>query len=132
MALKKRNKASAEFSTASIADIVFLLLIYFLLTSRFVTDVTLDVQLPSSSSTTASPEGNFVSVTVDGTYAWNNVRLNDREELEEYITNAFEDDPENKTVTLRIDKAAFVDDAVYVMDKVAKLQGKIVILTQKE
>lgn len=132
MALKKRNQPSAEFSTASIADIVFLLLIYFLLTSRFVTDVTLDVQLPNSSSSNVSSEGNFVSVTVDGTYAWNTVQLSSRDDLEEYIVDAFESDPENKTVTLRIDKSAFVDDAVYVMDKVAKHQGKIVILTQKE
>jgi len=50
--MKKRNKVSAEFSMSSLTDIIFLLLIFFMLTSSVV-NVTMD--LPESDSKTVAP-----------------------------------------------------------------------------
>ena len=50
--MKKRNKVSAEFSMSSLTDIIFLLLIFFMLTSSI---VQINVDLPQSDSKTVAP-----------------------------------------------------------------------------
>ncbi len=49
MGLKKRSKVSAEFSMSSLTDIIFLLLIFFMLTSSLVAPNALNLKLPGSS-----------------------------------------------------------------------------------
>ncbi|MFT4758425.1 MAG: biopolymer transport protein ExbD [Paraglaciecola sp.] len=48
MGLKKRSKVSAEFSMSSLTDIIFLLLIFFMLTSSLVAPNSLNLKLPGS------------------------------------------------------------------------------------
>ena len=56
MGLKRRQRVEPEFSLAAMIDVIFLLLMFFMLTSKFVTPNALNLSLPSSSSTTmASP-----------------------------------------------------------------------------
>jgi len=50
--MKKRNKVSAEFSMSSLTDIIFLLLIFFMLTSSM---VNVNMELPVSDSKTVAP-----------------------------------------------------------------------------
>jgi biopolymer transport protein ExbD len=66
MGFKKKNKVSAEFSMSSLTDIIFLLLIFFMLTSNFVRLQPFD--LPESDSKTVAPVSIVVSITKDGTY----------------------------------------------------------------
>jgi len=49
MAMKKRSKVSAEFSMSSLTDIIFLLLIFFMLTSSMVVPNALNLKLPGKS-----------------------------------------------------------------------------------
>ncbi len=133
MAIKSRNKPSTEFSTSSLADIVFLLLIYFLLTSTFVTQVGLKVDLPRSTSDKPSDAKNSVTITADGLFAWNQSVLDDREDLEPLIQAVLTDpDPENDVITLRTDREVIMDQAAFVMSIIAKYGGKVVILTKKK
>ncbi len=53
MSLKSRNKVEATFNLSSLADIIFLLLIFFLITSRIVTPNALPVKRPTSSQKTS-------------------------------------------------------------------------------
>jgi len=56
MGLKRRQRVEPEFSLAAMIDVIFLLLMFFMLTSKFVTPNALNLSLPSSSSTSmASP-----------------------------------------------------------------------------
>ena len=66
MAFKKRNKVSAEFSMSSLTDIIFLLLIFFMLTSNFVR--VQPFELPESDSKTVAPVSVVVSIDKDGNY----------------------------------------------------------------
>jgi len=68
MAVKKRNKTSAEFSMSSLTDIIFLLLIFFMLTSSV---IQVNVQLPESSSKTVAPTDYSVMMTKDGKVTFN-------------------------------------------------------------
>lgn len=132
MAIRSRNKISADFSSASISDIVFLLLIYFMLTASFVKQSSLKVELPQGSSIKASEGKNYVTITAEKTYAWNNQLLDSRDDLVPFIEEVLQDDDlENDVISLRLDRNAIVEDAVFVMDIVAKNDGKIFILTKK-
>ncbi len=53
MALKRQNTMMAAFSMASMTDVIFLLLIFFMVTSTFVFPTALEVNLPESSKQTA-------------------------------------------------------------------------------
>ena len=66
MGFKKKNKVSAGFSMSSLTDIIFLLLIFFMLTSNFVRIQPFD--LPESDSKTVAPVSIVVSITKDGAY----------------------------------------------------------------
>ncbi len=66
--MKKRSKVSAEFSMSSLTDIIFLLLIFFMLTSSM---VQINIPLPESSSTTVAPSDLIVMLTKDGNLSFN-------------------------------------------------------------
>lgn len=133
MAIRSSNKPSAEFSSASISDIVFLLLIYFMLTSTFVKQSSLKVELPEGTSTKTSESKNYVTITEDQAYAWNNTRLDTREDVAPFIEEIMTDDnEENNVISLRVDREAVFDDVAYFMDLVSQYGGKVFILTNKK
>jgi biopolymer transport protein ExbD len=80
MALKKRSKISAEFSMSSLTDIIFLLLIFFMLTSTLVKIEA--VNLPESDSKTVAPVSIAVMLFQDGRY-----RIESKEVEEEQLEN---------------------------------------------
>lgn len=63
MALKRRNKAEAGFNMSSMTDIVFLLLIFFMLTSTVVHPSAIKLLLPQSKSQTSAKP--LVRVIID-------------------------------------------------------------------
>ena len=78
MGIKKRSKVNAQFNMSSLTDIIFLLLIFFMLTSSLVTPNALNLQLPGKKSTTisSSQRNNTISINSSGTYYFNNNRIN--------------------------------------------------------
>jgi biopolymer transport protein ExbD len=77
MGLKKRSKVSAEFSMSSLTDIIFLLLIFFMLTSTLVAPNALNLKLPGSSNTPASAPRQMSDVRISrgGNYYLDNERI---------------------------------------------------------
>ena len=73
MAVKKRSKVSAEFNMSSLTDIIFLLLIFFMLTSSIVTPNALNLQLPGKKTSPPPPKAKNKIVAIDesGTYTLN-------------------------------------------------------------
>ncbi len=70
--MKKRSKVSAEFSMSSLTDIIFLLLIFFMLTSSV---VQINMTLPESNSTTLAPSDLVVMMTKDGKLTFNSKKV---------------------------------------------------------
>ena len=69
MGLKKRSKVNAAFNMSSLTDIIFLLLIFFMLTSSIVVPNALNLRLPGASKTTTlEAEPLEISVRESGTY----------------------------------------------------------------
>ena len=85
MALKKKSRVSAEFSMSSLTDIIFLLLIFFMLTSSIIIPNALNLKLPSSSGASQSiTRPNTVEITSSGYYLYNGSRL-DASSIEDRI-----------------------------------------------
>lgn len=66
MALKRQNTMMAAFSMASLTDVIFLLLIFFMVTSTFVFPTALEVNLPESSKQTALKPSTRVYIDKEG------------------------------------------------------------------
>ncbi|HZW77555.1 MAG TPA: biopolymer transporter ExbD [Flavobacteriaceae bacterium] len=125
MNLRGRNKVSAEFSMSSMTDIVFLLLVFFLLTSPAITPEALDLILPKAQGKTTSVQKASVSITKDGKYYVDNERITEyaiENKLKEKLAN--QADP---TIILRAEEGVPIEDAVLVMDIANKNGYKIVL-----
>ncbi len=69
MALKRSSKVESGFSMSSMTDIVFLLLIFFMITSTLVTPVANgDIDLPKSNHQVSAKPNTTISVTKDLKY----------------------------------------------------------------
>ena len=130
MALKSRNKVSAAFSMSSMTDIVFLLLIFFMLTSTLVTTNALDLVLPNSTAQTVKKQR--VSVSINENFEY----FIDKEAVElKYIEAQLMDKlagQDEQVVVLRVDKSVPVEYAVEVMDIAYRNKFKIVLATQQK
>ncbi|HBK84159.1 MAG TPA: biopolymer transporter ExbD, partial [Flavobacterium sp.] len=65
---KTKNKVSTEFNMSSMTDIVFLLLIFFMLTSTMVTTNALDLILPKAKGKTDSNKNTTVNITKESEF----------------------------------------------------------------
>lgn len=65
MALKRQFEMTSLFSMASMTDVIFLLLIFFMVTSTFVFPTALEINLPQSSEQTAIKPGTRVYIDKD-------------------------------------------------------------------
>lgn len=129
MAITRRHKPTTEFSLASISDIVFLLLIFFMLTSSFVHQAGVKVELPQGSSTKPTTAGITVTITKDGKYYLNDSQIK-RKEVAATIKRAFKKEKQ-KMLTLRTDKEVKMQDAALVISTVAEVGGSVTIATRK-
>ena len=91
MNLKSNNKINPLCSMSSMTDIIFLLLIFFMLTASFVTPSGLPVNLPSSKSSTIVIQKVSVTITKDLKYFVNDQETS-FENLEFILRNAIGED----------------------------------------
>lgn len=118
------------FSQSSLTDIVLLLLIFFLLTSSFVTNFGIKVNIPKA-ETGAQTESQFITVAVtnDGQfYVDGNITSSGM--LASALRQAKQNKPQG-TLVLRADKDAIIDDAVRVMNIAKALELNIVMATER-
>ncbi len=117
-----RNKRDTNFSMASMSDMVFLLLIFFMLTSTLVAPNAIKLLLPNSQSKTMSKQ----TVTVYINKA-RNIYVEDHKvdpaNLENVLFGLIRNE-ESASVVLRSDKSAPVQDIVVVIDAVNEINNK--------
>jgi len=125
MNLRGRNKVKAEFSMSSMTDIVFLLLVFFLLTSPAITPDALDLILPKAKGKSTNQQKASVSITSDGGYYVNKERVPQSGiEGELRAILAGQDKP---TIILRAAEGVPIENAVYVMDIANQNNYKVVL-----
>jgi len=129
MGLKKRNRANAEFSMSSLTDIIFLLLIFFMLTSTLVKIQPFD--LPESDSKTVAPTSAVVTIDKSGKYTFNNQTVT-MSSLERSLRSEVRDTENRKdyTITIVAEKGTPFDRVVNVMKVAGRLKVKTILATQ--
>lgn len=127
MAIKSKNKISTNFSMASMTDIVFLLLIFFVITSTLISPNALKLLLPKSSSKTLSKQTISISITKELDYYVNQDKVQ-FENIEAILKQqlAGEEDP---GVILHAEKSVPIEEAVKVMDIANRNKYKLVLAT---
>ena len=127
MALRSRNKVTANFNMSSMTDIVFLLLIFFMLTSTLVSPNALKLLLPNSKSKTL--EKQTISISIDKNINFyideNQVDIN---ELERRLINILSSEQE-PAIILHSDKSVEIEHVVKVMDIAYRNNYRIVLAT---
>ena len=123
MKLKGRNKISPEFSMSSMTDIVFLLLIFFLLTSN--SPNALDLILPKAKGKTTNTQQVSVSIDADLRY-FVNEKLVEQAQLEAALIQELSAQ-EAPTIILRAAESIAIKEAVFVMDVANRNQFKVIL-----
>lgn len=130
MNLRGRNKISPEFSMSSMTDIVFLLLIFFMLTSPAITPEALDLILPKAKGKTTTKQNVAVSITKDLQIYIDKERVSSSS-LEARLQQAL-GGVEDPTIILRAEEGVPIERAVNVMDIANRNRYKIVLAVKPE
>ena len=127
MALRSRNKVSVQFSMSGMTDIVFLLLIFFMITSTLIAPNALKLLLPQSKHQTAAKPITTVSITRDAQFYIETRRVT-ISELELELYNRLKDEPE-PTISLHVDENVPMKEVVKVMNIAKDNRYKLILAT---
>lgn len=125
MNLRGRNKVTPEFNMSSMTDIVFLLLIFFMLASTLVTTNAIDILLPKASGKTENKKSVAVNIKKDLTYYIDQKRVGESMLESELI--AVLSNEEKPTLVLRAEKSVPVEHVVKVMDIANRNKFKVIL-----
>ncbi|MCL6294077.1 MULTISPECIES: ExbD/TolR family protein [Flavobacteriaceae] len=125
MNFRGRNKVTPEFNMSSMTDIVFLLLIFFMIASTLVTTNAIDIILPKASGKTENKRSVAVSIKKDLTYYIDQKRVG-VSVLENELLAALSSQ-EKPTIVLRAEKSVPVENVVKVMDIANRNKFKVIL-----
>lgn len=135
MALKRRSKISNEFSMASMTDIVFLLLLFFMISSTLIAPNALKLQLPESNNQTEEKPVTTISITHDLKYYVNDngsLKSVNFAEIEPFLQNRYKGSKEDIFISLHADKSVPWEEIVKVMNIARKNKYKLIAATSPE
>ncbi len=129
----RKSKSHVEVATHSMNDIMFFLMLFFLIMASFVTQSGLKVDLPKSKSKLASNAKNSVTIDAQANYSWNDEVVK-KEDIQQKLKTILVDerDEKNTTITLRCDREVKMEEAAYVISLIAEYKGSVVIATKKK
>jgi len=130
MALKTKNKISASFNMSSMTDLVFLLLIFFMITSTMISPNALDLVLPKSNAQTNRHAQVTVSITNNLIFAVNK-QVVDFNQIEPLLKEKLKGEKE-PVIELHAEKDVPVEWVVKVMDIARKNRYKVILATSPE
>lgn len=128
MALRQRNTARVEFSMASMSDLVFLLLIFFILISTMVSPYALNVNLPSSNNKSTEKASVSVTITMDQQHYINGNPVA-VEQIESLLKQEFAGS-EKPHILLHVDKEVPTGVSVNILDIANRNKYGIVLATK--
>jgi biopolymer transport protein ExbD len=134
MAFKRKYKINPEFSMASMSDLVFLLLIFFMITSTLVAPNALKLLLPQSNSQTPAKPVTTISITQDLQFYINdlgNVRKVAFQEIEPFLKVRFKGQTD-AYISLYTDRSVPIEQVVRVMNIASRNKFKLILATAPE
>ena len=126
MKLRGRNQIRPEFNMSSITDVVFLLLIFFMIASTLAKQLnTIEVKLPQAEGKTENRSTVAVTITNANQYFIDSEKVTKRR-LENQLISILSS-METPSIVLRTEKKVAIDEVVYVMN-IANRNGIKVVL----
>jgi biopolymer transport protein ExbD len=126
MKLKGRNQIRPEFNMSSMTDVVFLLLIFFMIASTLAKQLnTIDVKLPKAEGKTENRNTVAVTITNSNQFYLNADRVNKRN-LEKNLIDVLKT-MKTRSIVLRTGKKVAIEQVVYVMNLANKNGVKVVL-----
>ena len=127
MSISNRNKVRINFSAVGMSDIVFLLLLFFMLTSTLVQPTALKLLLPKGTTQTSGRPMTTVSITKDHQYYIEDQPI-DLENLEAALQAKVGSNPEIY-ISVHADRSVPIEYVVNVMNIAVKNQYKLILAT---
>jgi biopolymer transport protein ExbD len=127
MALTQRNKISINFSSVGMTDVVFNLLIFFMLTSTLVHPQAIKLLLPKGSTQTSAKPLTTVSITSDLKYYIEKQPVA-FEQIEEILRQKLGSNPDTY-ISLHADKSVPFENVVAILDIAQRNNYKLIIAT---
>ena len=133
MALKRKTKVADTFSMASMTDVIFLLLIFFLVTSTIIVPNTIKVTLPTSAPQSApeTPSAR-VTLTPDLNYYLSIERGTPTELTRDQLKGIFAGEHTDAFVSVQADETVPYKEVVAVINAAAQASLKVVLATRAE
>ena len=129
MAIRSSNKISPSFSMSSMTDLVFLLLIFFMITSTLVSPNALNLLLPQSNNQTQTQAITSISIDEHLNYYIEKVPVGSLEELERQLIERLSGLDDTPTISLHVDRSIPIEEAVKVMNIAANQKWKMILAT---
>ena len=125
MNIRGRNKVNPNFNMSSMTDIVFLLLIFFMLTSTLVTVSAIDVLLPKAGGKTENKSSVAVTITNKSSFYIDKTKVSSKNLELEILKKVGSD--KKKTVVIRGDKDVPYKNVMKVIDIANKNKLKMIL-----
>ncbi len=128
MAIQSKNKIDSSFSLSSMTDIIFLLLIFFMVSSTFIQTKGIMVEKPASETANSEPVIITISIDTEGNYYYEQKSAT----LQEIENKLVLKKRLNKdiTVSANADKKAHIEQLVKLMDIARRNEVKLVLATK--
>jgi len=131
MNLRGRNKISPEFNMSSMTDIVFLLLIFFMIASTLAKKLdTIEVKLPQAKGKTENRQSIAVTINENNRFFIDGKRVNKARIKEELLTLLSQ--KEDKVIVLRAQKTVALEEVVYIMNIANQNAIKVVLAVDSQ
>ena len=133
MAIKRRNKITAEFSMASMTDMIFLLLIFFMITSTVVIPNAIKVLLPQSAQQTSAKPLTRITIDADlnyyGGFGTQKDQMLSFDEITPFLQENLQREPD-MYVALYADESIPYKEVVRVLDIANRNNFKMILVTR--
>jgi len=127
MAIKTKNKVNINFNMSSMTDIVFLLLIFFIITSTLINPNSLKLTLPNSDAQGVAKQNVAVAITKDLTYAVNK-KVVPFNEIEPLLKAKLQKE-KKPAIILYAEKEVPIEEVVKIMDIAKRNKYELVLAT---
>jgi biopolymer transport protein ExbD len=132
MGLKKKSKVSAQFNMSSLTDIIFLLLIFFMLTSSLINPNAINLKLPSSSKVSQPSKSKITKVRVNSKgRIYIDGKRSSVSSLEKKMRSLAKSKGKNANIVLEWSKSTGVEHIVTVMDLALKYHINTILAAEK-
>jgi biopolymer transport protein ExbD len=131
MALKSNHKVDSGFSMSSMTDLVFLLLIFFVIVSTLVSPYALPVDLPKSANKTQEKPKIAVRIDADQHFSVNNEVIEPLR-LEGVLRDEMEKHPGSGSIVMHVDQKVPTGVTVGVLDIAKRNNWRVILATRPE